>query len=145
MIVKLIKAVFTVVLILFGINILNSFLDNEPDDIPSGASKILELNCKHNPNALYVDTFTLLDDMSVTRTSTNRASQDKNYTYLKKGDEFILIGDQTRTDINGNTTVRPDTELFVIAKDSKTDLYNIFYRSDYETDPTRFYVCVRTI
>ena len=111
------------------------------DDV-SQVNKLLTIGCKYNPGALYEDTFIFYEDRTVSRSSTNK--NDKNqtsYKFREQGDEYILIGDETFIDINNVKTVIPDSDLYVVKKGYGSGSYNIFYTIDYETDPTRLFVC----
>ena len=143
---KLIKWFFYLILILIVFGWVLSFFeeDTKPESTTPQAKKILELKCKYNPGALYEDTFNFYEDGNVLRSSTNKNSKAQtSFRFKDDGDEFILIGNKTVTDINKVTTIIPDSELFVVAKGNTENAYNIFYTIDYDTDPTRLFVCTK--
>ena len=142
---KVIKWFFYLILILFVFGEVLRFFeeDTKPESITPQAKKILELKCKYNPRALYEDTFIFYEDGNVLRSSTNKTTTQTSFRFKDDGDEFILIGNKTFIDINNVTTIIPDSELFVVAKGNTENAYNIFYTIDYDTDPTRLFVCTK--
>ena len=97
----------------------------------------LEEHCKEK-----IETFSFYEDGTVSRSSTNKNDKyQTSFKFREQGEEYILIGNKTFTDINKVTTIIPDSELYVVAKGYGSGSYNIFYTIDYETDPTRLFVC----
>ena len=122
--------------------LISIFLASCSSDDASQVKKLLTLSCKYNPGALYEETFSFYEDGTVLRSSTNKNDNNQtSFKFREQGEEYILIGNKTFTDINKVTTIIPDSELYIVAKGYGSGSYNIFYTIDYETDPTRLFVC----
>ena len=127
------------------------FSDNSetsPDDAKgqSGDPISLKLTCKLNPNAMYEDRITFNGDMTTaTLESTNKNTPVTKYKVKKSGDNLILNGTQTRIDIDKNKELIPDVDLFILTE-GKSDYWNrdLYYFSDFETDPVRYLTCHET-
>jgi len=103
----------------------------------------MKLICKFNTNALYEDMFTFNKEMtSAFRTSTNSSTPDATYKVTKNSQGYVLNGSQTKIDINKNKTVIPDIDLFILTEGSSNYWnWDLYYFSDFDTDPTRFQAC----
>ena len=103
----------------------------------------MKLICKFNTNALYEDIFTFNKEMtSAFRTSTNSSTPDATYKVTKNSQGYVLNGSQTKIDINKNKTVIPDIDLFILTEGSSNYWnWDLYYFSDFDTDPTRFQAC----
>ena len=103
----------------------------------------MRLICKFNTNALYEDMLTFNKEMtSAFRTSTNSSTPDATYKVTKNSQGYVLNGSQTKIDINKNKTVIPDIDLFILTEGGSNYWnWDLYYFSDFDTDPTRFQAC----
>tara|TARA_Y100001935_G_C17299858_1_gene508494 strand:+ start:250 stop:1092 length:843 start_codon:yes stop_codon:yes gene_type:complete len=139
------------IFIIFLVFFIFSFFTDSDD---SGSAEVLssdedismKLTCKFNPNAMYEDRITFNGDMTAaTLESTNKNTPLTKYKVKKSGDNLILNGTQTRIDIDNNKELVTDVDLFILT-DGKSDYWNrdLYYFSDFETDPVRFLTCHET-
>lgn len=144
--------ILTLLGIIMGVSLLVSYLSYSSGNSDSAEEPVpdedisMKLTCKFNPNAMYEDRISFNGDMtSATRISTNKNSPNTVYKVKKSNENLILNGTKTVIDIDNNKTLVPDVDLFVLTK-GKSDYWNwdLFYASDFETDPVRFLSCHET-
>ena len=147
-----ISKILTLLGLIMGVSLLVSYLSYSSGDSDSAEEPVpdedisMKLTCKFNPNAMYEDRISFNGDMtSATRTSTNKNTSTTVYKVKKSNENLILNGTKTVIDIDNNKTLVPDVDLFVLTK-GKSDYWNwdLFYASDFETDPVRFLSCHET-
>ena len=129
------------IIISISILVISGCSNEEPNIEEQDVSMVLI--CKFNSNALYEDRITFNKAMtSATRTSTNKSNPDATYKVRKELQDYILIGTQTKVDINKNKTLIPDVDLFVLTT-GKSDYWNwdLYYAEDFKSDPFKFMAC----
>ena len=103
------------------------------------------LKCKFNSDFLYEDTFKFFEDNSVVMTSSNSSVSKQIYKLKVKEDLSVLTGDKSITK-NGMTEIYPDSEIYVlINKNIGNWTHELYYRTDFETDPFRWRICRKII